>query len=229
MNDPRSLELRFVLDSDASESPSTFVALFEYAEDFVRYFAEEEALSLFEELELPADWQRDSIDTLRHLSRTAAAPAEVLAVNRRSPWTVALLIASPTLLFFLRQCIHPVVKQAWNDSRLRELLREFLRDRVFMGAKRKAQKRVVTGPRRRGLKAKSVSELRESTPERTVLEIRLERTEILEAKISDAQVIEDGPDHRRIFDAADDPHGALTLRTDQGIDFVDLLYQPGLP
>ena len=42
----------------------------------------------------------------------------------------------------------------------------------------------------------------------------------------DAQVIEDGPDHRRVFDAAADPHGALTLRTDQGIDFVDLLYQP---
>ncbi len=45
----------------------------------------------------------------------------------------------------------------------------------------------------------------------------------------DAQVIEDGPDHRRVFDAADDPHGALALRTDQGIDFVDLLYQTRLP
>ena len=41
----------------------------------------------------------------------------------------------------------------------------------------------------------------------------------------DSQVSEDGPDHRRVFDAADDPHGALALRTDQGIDFVDLLYQ----
>ena len=41
----------------------------------------------------------------------------------------------------------------------------------------------------------------------------------------DAQMIEDGPDHRRVFDAADDPHGALALRTDQGICFVYLLYQ----
>jgi hypothetical protein len=41
----------------------------------------------------------------------------------------------------------------------------------------------------------------------------------------DAQVIEDGPDHRRVFDAADDPHGSLTFRTDQRIDLVDLLYQ----
>jgi hypothetical protein len=31
-------------------------------------------------------------------------------------------------------------------------------------------------------------------------------------------MLEDGPDHRRVFDAADDPHGALTLRTDQRID-----------
>ena len=43
----------------------------------------------------------------------------------------------------------------------------------------------------------------------------------------DAQMIKDGQDHRRVFDAAYDPHGALTLRTDQWIDFVDLLYQPG--
>jgi hypothetical protein len=41
----------------------------------------------------------------------------------------------------------------------------------------------------------------------------------------DAKMLEDGPDHRRVFDAADDPHGTLALRTDQGIDFVDLLYQ----
>jgi len=41
----------------------------------------------------------------------------------------------------------------------------------------------------------------------------------------EAQVIEDSPDHRRVFDAADDPHGALTLRTDQGICFVYFLNQ----
>ena len=41
----------------------------------------------------------------------------------------------------------------------------------------------------------------------------------------DAKMLENGPDHRRVFDAADDPHGALALRTDQGIDFVDPLYQ----
>jgi hypothetical protein len=32
------------------------------------------------------------------------------------------------------------------------------------------------------------------------------------------------PDHRRVFDAADDPHGALALWADQRVDFVDFLY-----
>jgi hypothetical protein len=41
----------------------------------------------------------------------------------------------------------------------------------------------------------------------------------------DAHVIEDVPDYRRVFDAADNPHGSQTFRTDQRIDFVDLLYQ----
>ena len=42
----------------------------------------------------------------------------------------------------------------------------------------------------------------------------------------DAQMFEDVPDHRRVFDAADDPHGPLTLRTDQRIDLVYFLNKP---
>ena len=38
-------------------------------------------------------------------------------------------------------------------------------------------------------------------------------------------MFENGPDDRRVLDAADDPHGALTFRTDQRIDFVYLLNQ----
>ena len=38
----------------------------------------------------------------------------------------------------------------------------------------------------------------------------------------DSQMLEDGPDHRRVFDADADPHGALTLRTDHGIDLPGL-------
>ena len=39
-------------------------------------------------------------------------------------------------------------------------------------------------------------------------------------------MIEDVPDYRRVFDAADDPHGTLALRADQGICLVYLLNQP---
>jgi len=39
-----------------------------------------------------------------------------------------------------------------------------------------------------------------------------------------AQMFEDIPDDQWVFDAADDPHGPLTL-TDQRIDLVDLPYQ----
>ena len=38
-------------------------------------------------------------------------------------------------------------------------------------------------------------------------------------------MFENGANDRRVLNAADDPHGALTLRTDQGIDFVDFLNQ----
>jgi len=39
------------------------------------------------------------------------------------------------------------------------------------------------------------------------------------------QVFEDGPDDRRVLDAADDAHCALALRADEGIYFIDLLNQ----
>jgi hypothetical protein len=41
----------------------------------------------------------------------------------------------------------------------------------------------------------------------------------------DVQMAEDVPDNRLVFDTADDPHGALTLRADQRIYLVDFLYQ----
>jgi len=39
------------------------------------------------------------------------------------------------------------------------------------------------------------------------------------------------PDHRRVFDTADNSHDPLTFRTDQGINFIDLLNQscPAFP
>jgi hypothetical protein len=42
-----------------------------------------------------------------------------------------------------------------------------------------------------------------------------------------AQMFEDSPDDRRGFNIADDPHDPQTFRTDQRIDLVDILYQPG--
>ena len=39
-------------------------------------------------------------------------------------------------------------------------------------------------------------------------------------------MLEYSPDHRLVFDTADDPYGALTFRTDQRIDLVDFLNQP---
>ena len=40
-------------------------------------------------------------------------------------------------------------------------------------------------------------------------------------------MIEDIPDHRRVLDETDDPHGPLTFRAGEGIYFVYLLNQPG--
>jgi len=42
-----------------------------------------------------------------------------------------------------------------------------------------------------------------------------------------AQMFEDVPDDRWVFNAAEYPHGVLSLRADQGIDLADLLIPGG--
>ena len=68
---------------------------------------------------------------------------------------------------------------------------EFLRDRIFRGAKRSLEQKAVESPRFRSLEVASVDEPVAATTTEAGLRIRLERREVIQATSADAELIDD--------------------------------------
>lgn len=187
----RTLRIRFVLDETPVLSPSDFVNFFAYGEQISRSLTELEALDLFEHLDVPSEWQIDSIEQLRELLKHTPAPAEIIEVRHESPWHYLLAIPASTLFYFVGKCIHPEIRRAWTHSTSRDRFFEFMRDRIFGGARQKVQRQVSRRPSRRGIRAKSVQELGTSRDVVPLLEVRMQRTEVFEVRVSDEELLAD--------------------------------------
>ena len=185
MADSTGLHLRFILDGDPDISPAEFVALFQCAEDYTRHVAEKESLTLLEDLQIPVEQRLTTMKTL--VRKQAPVPAEVVEV-RRGSWVVDVLLPSAALIFVLKEYVHPAVKQAWDESRMREQLVSFMRDRVFRGVKGKIEAHAIDKPRFGNLEVIRVDG---QEPPQPIVEIRLERRTIIEVRTNDRDLIDD--------------------------------------
>lgn len=186
----RRLELTFVVESDADLSPTDFIGLFECADTFVRHVVEHEALQLFDELNLPSEWRLSTLQEMRRLGRRLPAPAQITRVERGS-WDVTAVLQGAAVFWFMKTYVHPVVQEAWNDSRLRQVIVEFLRDRIFLGAKRTLEQKAVQAPRYRGLEVASIEEPQTPSSAQAGLRIKLDKREVIEATSSDLELIDE--------------------------------------
>jgi hypothetical protein len=187
----RTLLIRFVLDESDIVSPSDFVGFFAFGEELVRRLTEVETQDLLEYLDVPTEWRIETIAELERLLKTLPAPAEVREVEHNTPWHYLLAIPAGTVLYFVNKCLHPQIKRAWESSAGRDRFFQFMRDRVFGGAKQKVERQVTRRPSRKGLKVTKVAELSKSSRQQPLLEIRLERTETLQVSISDEELLAD--------------------------------------
>jgi hypothetical protein len=185
----RTLRIQFVLDESTVLSPSDFVNFFAYGEQLSRALTEIEALDLFEYLRVPSEWQIDSVEQLRDMLKHTPAPAEIVEVNHDSPWHYLLAIPASTLFYFVGKCIHPEIRRAWTQSAARDHFFEFMRDRIFAGARQKVQRQVSRRPSRKGVRAHSVRELGGSQEGSPLLEVRMQRTEVFEVRVSDEELL----------------------------------------
>ena len=118
------------------------------------------------------------------------APAQIARVERGS-WEITAILQGAAVLWFVKNYVHPVVQEAWNDSRLRQIIVEFLRERIFLGAKRTLEQKAVETPRYRGLEVASIEEPQTPTATEAGLRIKLETREVIEATASDQELIDE--------------------------------------
>jgi hypothetical protein len=185
----RSLLLRFYIESDDELASSEFLSLFECVDTMGRAVAEFETARFLETLELPYDYRRDLQQSVVNVGRRLPTPMEIKSVERGS-WSVTAVLTGPALLWVAQKFIVSPLLEAWSESRAREKVEEFFRDRVFGGARRVVENRAAQGPTFGNLRIVQVEQIK-SSPDQPTLVIRLKRSEIVEVQTSDKQLIED--------------------------------------
>lgn len=188
--DDRVLDVRLVLDThDEPISPAEFLDLFRCGDDFARYIVQNEALVLLEELDIPSGERLATLQRIHGLGRRVPSPAQVESV-RKGSWEVLMTIPAAVLVFMLKEYIHPVAKQAWDESDARRRLFGFLKSRVFKDSKRQVEERAITTGRFGNLQVTGVAGETDSSS-RPSITIRLERHQVFEVRLTDRELVDE--------------------------------------
>lgn len=130
------------------------------------------------------------IHRTRHqdLSHTAAT---LHLRQERGSWTIETLLSSAAVLWFMRHFVGAPILAAWDESRLRQRVESFIRDRAFHGARQSVELKAAQKPRTGSLEISQVEEESGSTPEARRLAVRVTRSTVIEVELSDREVIEE--------------------------------------
>lgn len=154
--EPRVLILQFRVKADEELRPDEFSDLFRLADQLSAYAILEELHDVMDALPMPSRWKFDVLSRLRAKKRVPSAVPEVATV-RRGSWEFDVCIQSVAVAWILKEYLHPVVKEAWNESQFREVIKRFLRDKIFGGAKRKIETKASETPKLGNLRIVEVS------------------------------------------------------------------------
>lgn len=186
----RVLRVEFQLDDAVPTSSTDFANFATYGDSFVKVYVEAELLSVADELGFPAAWKVQLVEEGRRLAPGLPTPSEVQDVRHQSPWVIVLAIPAALLMPFIYKCLNPVIREAWNDSDLKEKFFIFMRDRVFRGAKTKIENQAALMPRKKNLRVRDVQEI-EGDRDRPTIRVKLERTTVIEVEISDDHLLQE--------------------------------------
>lgn len=189
MAESRSLTLEFRVESDEELTSGEFLSLFSCIDNFGRAVTESETVGFLETLGLPNEYRLQILNTIMEIGREIPTPTEIRSIDRGS-WSVVAVLAGPAILWVTQKFIGLPILKGWDESSAREQLKTFFRERVFGGAQRVIEYRAAQRPTFGNLKVAEVTEIR-SSPDRPHILIRLKRTEIIEVRVSDKQLIED--------------------------------------
>ena len=186
----RSLRIRFHLKTDDNISPSEFVDLMNCVEEKTRDVVERETHALLNFLGLPSEHRFETMRRIHRVGRRMPLPAEVESVERGS-WEVTVLIGGPALLWILKEYLHPIVKEAWDDSQIRENILVFLKEHVFREAHRTLEQKATEKPRQRNLEISGIQERLSGDTRHSEQVVLLERTRVIAVSGRERDLIEE--------------------------------------
>lgn len=189
MNKYRTLNLLFHIDSTTELVLNDFIGLFECAEAFSRYILEQEAFNLSSDLGIPDDIKISTLYRIHKIGKKLPIPIEVIRIEKGS-WYIEILVPGAVVLWILKKYIHPAVQEAWNESHLRDIIVNFLREKVFLGSKRNLEQKAVEQPSFKGLQIKSINEI-EVNLQKTEIKVDLGKKKVLEVELTERELIED--------------------------------------
>jgi len=187
MNERASYLIEFQLADSEDTSPADFRSLFSAVDDLTRLLLVDQ-LRVFVETgaDLPGRARDEILFQAIYLSRFIAPPAQVRTIKRQSPWTVVIALSVPTVIWSMRKLIAPQVLKAWDDSKLQEAFRRFVRDYIFMGAKDTLEAGASNQPRHGNLVIDDITETGGSSEEgEPEVRITLKRTEVISVDLKD--------------------------------------------
>ena len=180
-----SFFVEFQLSDSREASPAEFRNLFAAVDDMTRALVIEQMRQFVEMADL-SDTERGMIYShLLHLALSMPPPAEVVSVGRQSPWTVLVGLPVAGVMWAMKRMIAPEILKAWDESKLRESFRKFVRDGLFRGAKEQLEAGAASKPQYGNLAIDNVT----SGRERPGVRVTLRRTELLEIESNDRNLM----------------------------------------
>ncbi|MFZ0738855.1 MAG: hypothetical protein WAM96_17300 [Candidatus Acidiferrales bacterium] len=125
------------------------------------------------------------------LSRDLPLPAQVISIRRESPWTVSVGQPTVVVLWAIQKMIAPEILKAWDESRLRESFKRFVRDNIFRGAKEQIEAIAASKPQFGNLVVDDIQGSGGSRPGRPAIQVTLKRTEVLQIELRDRELMKE--------------------------------------
>jgi hypothetical protein len=121
-----------------------------------------------------------------HLIGLVPPPVQIRRIQRESPWTIEVELPAAGVIWAVRKMIAPQVLKAWNESKLPESFRRFVRDYIFRGARETVETRAANQPQYGNLVINDIEETgRRAESGEPELRITLGRTEVVSVELKD--------------------------------------------
>jgi hypothetical protein len=191
MNDRDSFIVEYRLADSGDASPSEFRSLFAAIDELTRSLVIEQIRSFVEMADLSDNARDEIFSSFFRLARDVPPPAQVLSVRRESPWSVDIGLPALAVLWAIRKMIAPEILKAWDESRLRDSFRRFVRDGIFMGAKEQLEARAASKPQFGNLVVDEIRETGTSRAEQPAIQVTLRRTDVLKIEMKDHDLMKE--------------------------------------